>query len=379
MKKERRLFIYTIFVILLLCGCSEKRKTERKEGTTIQLSKAIEIDSLSLEERNNLLILSYSVPHCDTGSANLYSNGELVQNEQYGFYARGYYQDGAQYDYMTELYSINLETSEEKKIYYTDKAYLINEMTVNNKFLYWVEYITKEEKTYYIIREFNIETQKVKTIVEKSSVKSMELCPVASENYLAWYEEENGEISLMIYNILNGIISNIQGYEKARYTPYGRPYIVDGYIAFWVKKDNQVGICRYCIETCESDLFLLESNTTQTFKNCFCDANTIGWFTDYYTGEYYFYKISSGQLLYFKVDKSDDSARYVYSRMLKGQFYYFDSKTACLHIIDLDQMKETVQYLDKEQKNAFFILVNEQKVGIRTSNQRESQFYLVDI
>ena len=376
MKKKTTAVFFVLLVFL--CGCSTNKKTEKDSIITIHLSDAEKLSTLTEEEDNDLISLSYSVPHCDKNSSVLYGNSELVQNEQNAFYVRSYYQPQAQFNYKSEIYAKNLETEAEELLYTTEEAYLVNEMSVNKQFLYWVEYVVKDNVTYYLIREYKIETGEVRTIVEKNAAESMELCPAASEDYLAWYEESEGNVNLRIYDIKkNRIISNFK-YDKMRYTPYGRPYIVDGYIAFWIKKDEQIGICRYCIKTGRSDLFMLESKEILTLKNFYCDADTIGWFTDYNKGKYFFYQISTGKLWYIESNSTDSEERYIYSRMLKGQFYYYDSRTACLHCIDFKSMKEKIQYIDQEQKTAFFVLVNEQNVGIRTSNQEGCQFYVVD-
>ncbi len=320
---KRGLFILVVVAMMVLGGCSEKAPVDSVKDTAengqedskeLEASKVLNLDETveisvnwNAGETSTLLGEKFMVEKSGyaAGQNSSYDNTVIGYNEKYAFYHKGYIEDMAQDYNRYEIYSYHMESGETSLLY--EKASVrINEMCMNDAYLYWVE----EQADNYQIMQLAIDSKEVKCIAQYSG-NVMSPCLEASEDYVVWDEDDgNGEVKLVVWNVgeqkLNVIeqINTDENRLPTKFMPWSRLKIVDGYITFFTQdEEDNVYVNRYRLQDGHTDTIAIGNQEKyKKLSGCFSNGEYIGWFTEYSVGTFYFYELETGNLSKWVLD-----------------------------------------------------------------------------
>ena len=353
MKSKTSLGCFICLIVIWLGGCGipkEEQPWENSVEEQLQEEKCIlnenpidisEAKEISFEtggtELSDLLYIDFLISKGETDvEKGAYSEiGELARNEMDIFYVKSFGKEGAQFHYLNQIYRYAPDRNEDVLIYETSEAVWLNEFLANSTYLYWVEYVYAEEKgSYdYNVMQYNPTTEEIACIATRNDTESEEICLAVSDKYVAWYDSYlNGEVKIIVYNVVTQEMQLIEDTAIQKYMPYERLNIVDERITFFTQDDDNIYINCYDLETMKTDILLLGNKRDfDKLAGCFSNAEYIGWLTEYSYGTYYFYNTKNGEL--YSLSQSDSMR--VFSGWLSKYFYINDSVSGNIYVYDL--------------------------------------------
>lgn len=334
-----------LFLFLLLWGlpgCSQATSGQEQETQIIDISSAETIPisiAGDIRETEALLEKDISVKKEVTDSVKDGDIGEkvvyletVIRNTDYEFYQISYSELMAQYSYRNQLYTRNLQQGAEVLIYDNSEAYWLNEVSANDSYLYWVEYVHGENAPCYKVMQYSLDSGNVSCIAQRDGGEVSELCLAVSEHFLTWYDIfRDGRVEIVVFDIEKQEfrereeIDELPGGTVTLSAPYVRLKIVEDCITYFLEDaQEQLYIRRENLNTGQKVTLLLgDKSAYSKLAGCFSDGQYIGWHTDYGWGSYYFYHMDDGKLYSWDVKKD---GMYVFSKFFSnGKFYFYNS------------------------------------------------------
>lgn len=303
--RKALLIIILLCILTCFCSCSPKIKKSNSINSSIRLNEteiktdiAKEINiSQNVSKVKNVRSekITFSVEHPDAAIST------FTRNCDKEFYTVEYIHDGDIISYLNEIYCYDFQTNTTSLIYTTQNAFWLNEFFSTEDYLYWVEYVSENDTTIYNINQYELSTEKLTTIASRNGEDVYELCLSVSENFVTWYDNYiNGNIEISVYDIKSQTLQTISDNFCVKFAPYERLKIVNDCITYFTADLNintisdpnessyNIYINQLNLLTGEKKILLLgKRKDFNKLVGCFSNEKYIGWFTDYYKGNYF--------------------------------------------------------------------------------------------
>jgi len=359
--------------LILLTGCGDKRESKEEMIVKIDENMANELE-LVLEIQDGESEYSGFSTYYSSGSV----LGEKTLNSKYGFFEREYMEEGAQFGYKSEIYSVNLE-NQEVNLLYENNVSILNEMVANEDYLFWVEYYPENDEMMFRIVQFELETAKEQYIITGNTTDKADPCLSISNQYLTWFDSDHkGNATLVCYDIEKGQIRQSESVNCKLFNVYSRPYIVNGAVTFFKTDNNDLRICRYSLDK-NKDIFniIIESEDVVA---CFSNEEWVGWQKTikdlpYGNSIFYFYNIKQNKL--YRYNAKGEKSIFSY-KMNNDYFVYFTYEENKVHVIDLKQMTDVVMDVNDTTRSAWVMLTHDNKIVIEMSESNKSSVGIME-
>lgn len=347
--------IGSMILFLLLCilpGCG-RAVPEQERDNRIMDASCLEAAPLSLvqniQEMEELLkeevcikkTEALSINDKDIGEKNYAELETVIRNSDYEFFQIMYSERMAQFSYRNQMYMRSLQQDGNILIYDTSEAYWVNEVRVNDNYLYWVEYVSGETGTCYKVMQYQLDSGEISCIAERDDEVS-ELCIEVSDRFLTWYDIfMDGRVEIVVFDIEKQEFmerkdsENMSDGSVMLNTLYERLEIVEDCITYFLEdEEGRLYIRRENLRTGQTDTLLLgDKQVYRKLAGCFSDRRYIGWHTDYGWGSYYFYDMDTEALYCWDVKKD---GMYVFSKFFSsGKFYFNNGEDDSVYAWDL--------------------------------------------
>ena len=238
-----------------------------------------------------------------------------------------------QYSDKFELYKKNALSDESILIYESPpETYWINELTSNSTSLFWVEFQNRiidggDSQIIYQIVKMDKDGKK-SIIAERDASIYDGICLEVSDEYLTWYDSvwpegtTYGIHKIIIYDLKNNTFVEAEDGPVVKFMPYERLCQYDGGITYFTLDENDnLFVNRYNLSTREKVILAIgEKKDYPRIAGCFSTDEYIGWHTDYYFGDYYFYNFQSGEIIRYR----DGTETNIFSKYCTGSYIYIN-------------------------------------------------------
>lgn len=265
----------------------------------------------------------------DLGEEDCFGLESVERNKDYEFLHVSYSERMAQFSYRNQIYISSLQQDGKALIYDTSDAYWLNEVRVNDNYLYWVEYVHGEKDVCYRVMQYQLDSEEISCIAERDGRDVLELCLEVSDRFLTWYDIfMDGQVEIVVFDVEKQEfmerkdIEDIAGGFVSLYAPYERLRIVDDCITYFLEdEEERFYVRRENLCTGQTSTLLLgDKRKYRKLTGCFSDERYIGWHTEYGWGNYYFYDMDKGELYSWDVKKDE---MYVFSKFFfLGEILY---------------------------------------------------------
>lgn len=352
MTGKRLILLSVCLICLALSGCGQAAP---KQGDLLMDVSNMEAIPLSIPQdiQDTEALLEEDITVKREGVRTVYDKNlgeedcfglESVEcNKDYEFLHVSYSEKMAQYPYRNQIYISSLQQDNKALIYDTSEAYWINEIRVNDNYLYWVEYMYGEKDTCYRVMQYQLESGEISCIAERDGSDVFELCLEVSDCFLTWYDIfRDDNVEIVVFDIEKQEfmerkdIEDIAGGFVTLYGLYERLKIVDDYITYFLEdEEGKLYVRRENLCTGQSSTLLLgDRRKYRKLAGCFSDERYIGWHTEYGWGSYYFYDMDKGELYSWDVEKDEMC---VFSKFFSlGRLYINNSKDDSVYVWDLE-------------------------------------------
>lgn len=351
------------FLVLLLYGlpgCSRAASTPGQEEHRITDISSMEAETLSIteniqgttdlgEDEFTLMKAEIYADHVeDIGPGYHIEMPAIIRNTDSIFYQIEYYEDMAQDTYRNQIYMRSLGQDEDVLLYDTSNAYWLNEISANDTYLYWVEYVyfrtPENTDVHFKVMQYRLDNGDINCIAEINGAEYCEMSLEVSDRFLTWYNVHmyDPSVEVVVFDIEKqafqeraDIDGDIQGLAVTLYNPYAGLKTTENCITYFMKDDQeQLYIRRENLLTGATDTILLGVHKPyQKIGGCFSDSRYMGWHTEYGQGDYYFYDTVSEKLYRWDVKKD---GMYVFSKYFcRGKLYINNTDDNNVYVWDL--------------------------------------------
>lgn len=359
----------------------------------LDLSKAIEISldqnatevSSLLEEDFSLMANEETVDE----EKGIYSGiNTCVMNREYAFYIKVYYELMAQHEFMSEIYSYNMEWDKAlsphqsamrqrpQLLYQTAEGVWLNELQANDQYLFWVEYGHEDGQTK--VCQYELETGEFTYIAACEWGENLSV----SETYVIWYDRlDDGSTEIRIYDIRTQNFKEIATRAPGDILSGTRVDLTENGIAYFSQdEEGNIYVNRYDLGTQETYTLLLgPEKVSEKLTDCFSNAGYIVWSTlktdrAHGSDTYYFYNMKSGELYRW----NGSGEMYATCTCTSRFFSVLDLENKRIFVYDLQNKHTLYQDLDKE--NTFLPWTRNQdgNVYYESHAKDEIKLYSVD-
>ena len=359
----------------------------------LDLSKAIEI---SLNENATEMSMLLKEVFSLTGNEELvdeeneiYSGiSECAMNGEYAFYVKGYYKLMAQYDFMSEIYSYNLEwdkalsphqsamQQEPKLLYKTAEGVSLIELQANDRYLYWVE--DDHENGQTKVCQYELETGDFTCIAVSQWGPSLSI----SNKYVTWYDHlDDGSDEIVIYDIEAQSFKKITARVPGEILSGARVDLTENGIAYFSRdEEGNIYVNRYDLDT--EEIFTLPlgpERASERLTNCFSNSDYIVW-SKRKAGQadgraaYYFYNMKSGDLYQW----NESGEMYATCKCTSRFLCVLDSENERIFVYDFLNKQTCYQDMDEEASFLPWPKKQDENVYFESRSNNEIKLYSVD-
>lgn len=359
----------------------------------LDLSKAIEISldqnateiSMLLKEDFSWKISEETVDE----EKGIYSGiRECVINREYAFYIKGYYELMAQNDFMSEIYSYDLEwdkalsphhsamRQKPQLLYQTAEGVSLIELQANDRYLYWVE--DDHENGQTKVCQYELETGDLTCIAASQWGPSLSV----SNAYVTWYDHlDDGSDEIAIYDIGAQSFKKMTARAPGEILSGARVDLTDNGIAYFSKdEEGNIYVNRYDLDT--EEIFTLPlgpERASEKLTNCFSNSDYIMW-SMRKAGQadsqaaYYFYNMKSGDLYQW----NEFGEMYATCKCTSRFLCVLDSENERIFVYDFQNKQTYYQDMDKDASFLPWPKKQDENVYFESRSNNEIKLYSVD-
>lgn len=374
-------------------GSQTSSEENQQNAQFLDLSKAIEISlDQNATEMSMLLKEDFSLKRNEEivdEENEIYSGiSECAMNGEYAFYVKGYYKLMAQYDFMSEIYSYNLEwdkallphqsatRQKPQLLYQTAEGVSLIELQANDQYLYWVE--DDHENGQTKVCQYELETGDFTCIAVSQWGPSLSV----SNKYVTWYDHlDDGSDEIVIYDIGAQSFKKITARAPGEILSGARVDLTENGIAYFSKdEEGNIYVNRYDLDT--EEIFTLPlgpERASEKLTNCFSNSDYIVW-SRRKAGQadgraaYYFYNMKSGDLYQW----NESGEMYATCKCTSRFLCVLDSENERIFVYDFLNKQTYYQDMDKEASFLPWPKKQDENVYFESRSNNEIKLYSVD-